>query len=669
VRAALLLSFLLACGDNVPASITIESPAAWQPAIGEFIALTPYKDLAIGDDGAMRIQLVEDASLGDEAFDLSLIGETLTVRAKDGLGAQYGAAAALEALGFRFRHPFDTYVPSPPKLDPALVTGMHAPETRVRGLQLHTLHPIEGYFAFWEPSPGSTNDAHRIIDWLVKNRGNFLQWVALDDILDPSRGEPWKAFTQELIEYAHARGVRTGLNIQLFGQSNLQNAFDLVDADPANNPVAEQIAARLPIVTKDLAFDVYDLSFGEFFNADPAVFISSVNEVKNALAALAPNAEMHAVVHVGAEQIVNFMGEDLLYYFLIKFADPGIIHDVHTTMFYNLFETTSGAYHHNDFSEHRAYLFDQQCRGRRPAYFPETAYWVAFDNSVPQYMPLYVHNRWLDLSKLRSESPCPEIPLDNHLLFSSGWEWGYWLHDVTALRASYELPAQSRELVEHAFGTDLAPAVEPVVALIELQREQLHLKDLMAYIASRDVAIDAGRALDIVSQPDRITFADMVANAYAPAELDTVLAGLTTYANALDLIAKQLRGVPGGRWGDELRDGFEIDQLRVRFVIATYEAMRAHLAGDATTAKARASTAEELLDEARGLVARRHGDMHDTHNRRLVDKAGETNANRTYYQYGYLYNADTLCFWRRELIQVNGYLGNTSTVPPGCLFP
>ncbi len=47
------------------------------------------------------------------------------------------------------------------------------------------------------------------------------------------------------------------------------------------------------------------------------------------------------------------MGEKLLYYFLIKFTDPAIIHDVHTTMFYNLVEKTSGAYHHENFFTHR----------------------------------------------------------------------------------------------------------------------------------------------------------------------------------------------------------------------------------------------------------------------------------------------------------------------------
>jgi hypothetical protein len=241
---------------------------------------------------------------------------------------------------------------------------------------------------------------------MIKNRGNYLHWVALDDIRDPTRGDPWRVFTRELIDYAHARGVRVGLNIQLFGQSNLQQAYDLVDTDPAIVPVAEQIAVRLPMITKDLPFDVYEVSFGEFFNADPTSFISSLNELKNQLGALAPQAEVRAFIHVGAEQRIQFMGEDLLYYFLVKFADPAIIHDVHTTMFYNLFETTSGAYHHENFHEHRDYLLDQICAGRRPGYVPETAYWIAFDNSVPQFLPLYVHNRWLDLDQIRAQTPC-----------------------------------------------------------------------------------------------------------------------------------------------------------------------------------------------------------------------------------------------------------------------
>jgi hypothetical protein len=568
-------------------------------------------------------------------------------------------------MGFRFRHPLDPLVPQVPQLG-TVDQAMHAPQIRVRGFQLHTLHPIEGYFAFWEPSGRSTNDAHRIIDWVVKNRGNFLQWVALDDIItDPMRHAAWKSFTAELIAYAHLRGIRVGINIQLFGQANLQQAFDLSDDTTGTVPIADEIAARLPLITDGVTFDVYDLSFGEFFNADPAAFISAVNEVQAQLAVKAPSSEMHAVVHVGAEQIVSYMGEDLLYYFLVKYAHPAIIPDVHTVMFYNLFEPAHGAYQHTDFSEHLEFIRERACAGKPVGYFPETAYWVAFDNSVPQYFPLYVHNRWLDLARLRAEGQCGKI--DNHLLFSSGWEWGFWLHDVTALRASYELPTEPRDLVAAEFGTDLGAATESVVQLMTVQRQYLMDRELVQYLAGRDAAIDAGRTLDIVSQPDRITFEDLMAGSDPAAFETTVMVPLREYADAIDSLDATVRGLDlkESRWSAELRDGFTIDALRARFVLETYGATLAHLAGDAAGASAHVATGAALLAEARAVVKRRHADLHDDHDRLLVDST----TNRTFYQYGYLYNADTLCFWDRELTQVETLLGSATKAPKGCLLP
>ncbi len=63
-------------------------------------------------------------------------------------------------------------------------------------------------------------------------------------------------------------------------------------------------------------------------------------------------------------------------------------------------------------------------------------------------------------------------------------------------------------------------------------------------------------------------------------------------------------------------------------------------------------------------MTRRHASLHDTHGRRLVDRT----PNETFYQYGYLRNADILCYWDRELAQVAGVLGESTAMPPGCLF-
>lgn len=38
------------------------------------------------------------------------------------------------------------------------------------------------------------------------------------------------------------------------------------------------------------------------------------------------------------------------------------------------------------------------------------------------------------------------------------------------------------------------------------------------------------------------------------------------------------------------------------------------------------------------------------------------------YQFGYLHMADTLCYWRRELAQLEAIMGTASGVPPACVF-
>ena len=658
------------CGDDIRAQVTVVPAARFAPVLTELCdetqSQTQPHTVAVGTAAevgtGIRIDVVDDAVVAPEGYRIESTPDGYTVHASEILGAQYGTAAALEALGFRFRHPADPYVPTVPMIAP--VSGEeHRPETRVRGMQIHTLHPIEGYFAFWEPSAKSKFEAHRIIDWLVKNRGNYLQWFALDDITDPEIHAAWKVYTRELIDYAHFRGIRVGLGFELFGEANKQQAFDLYDDRTGTIPIATEIAQRLPLVTDGLPFDAYDLSFGEFFNTDSQTFIDSVNEVKHQLATLAPQAEMHALIHVGAAQVVHYMNEDLIYYFLVKYADPGIISDVHTTMFYDLFETASGAYQAQDFSSHRDYLAQQMCAGRKPAYHPESAYWVAFDDSVPLFLPIYVHNRLLDLQKIRETITCAH--LDNHLLFSTGWEWNYWLHDTATMRATYELPANTDALLTAELGTDLAPAKPLLLAMIDVQRELLHLGGMMAYMSGRDAVIDLGREINIISQPDRTTFDDLAKpGADIAGFTATVMPKLTALSTRFDAVDDDAAraGLPDSRWGREIRDGIAIDALRAHFVKALYESTLAGLAGDAGTAGARRAEATKYLDEAAVVVARRHGDLHDDSGRRLLD----VSSNKTFYQYGYLHQADTLCYWHRELLQVTQLQGDPVATIPDC---
>jgi hypothetical protein len=671
VRIAVVLLAVIGCGDDIRAGVTIAS-ATWTDALHDmalyaddpFLTVDAVADpaalLATPDDRTFRIVVIDDPTMPLEGYRIDLADGTVrtwSVRAHDVLGTQYGVAAALEHLGFRFRHPYDPYVPQAPAADDATLGVVHAPQVRVRGLHLHTEHPIEGYYAMWDPPDGGDEDARRAIDWLVKNRGNYIEFFALDDIYDPTRHDAWAQHARDVLDYAHSRGVRVGLAVELFKAADLQLGFDLTE--DASAPAADQIASRLPLIVDGLPFDAYQISFGEFFDTDPQVFVDALDEATRQFHAAAPAAEVHAVVHVGATQIVTYMGQQLNFYFLVKYADPSIIPDIHSVMYYDLFEDAGGAYQCQDFFDHRQYLIDRACAGQPAAYYPETAYWVAFDDSVPQYLPLYVDSRLLDLARLPGVA-CG--PLDEHLVFSSGWEWGFWLHDTTTLRASYELPDSPRAAIAEQLGAKVG---DVVADLADAQHDALIGQRLAPYLASRDALIDAGRSLHVISQPDRMTFDDLVAadDATRTAFVSDVMTPLDAYATQLDGLAARAPS-DDTRWAREVRDGFAIDRARAHFIEALYLATLDHIVGDdAAAAKDRATAVSELAT-ALSIVHGRHHDLHDPHGDRLIAHS----ASSTAYDFAYLYMADTLCYWHRELDQVDAILGNTTMTPPSCLL-
>lgn len=682
------LAGLAACGDDPapPPAIVVTTPADLRPAFDDFVAYTPGPGLAVRTpaDAAIASTYQITVELGltgcTECYRIDPMGDAAwTVHASDRLGAQYGVAEVFELLGYRFRHPYDTYVPERLAPDPAAVQRLgvvRAPEMTERGLHLHTLHPIEPLYALWDPRAPSTagvvpadpfERGARTFDWIVKNRGNVVQWVALDDILEPTRGAAWRADTVELLARAHRRGLRAGIALQIFGRSSLQAGFDLVDDETM--PIAPQIAARLPHLVDGVPFDIYELSFGEFFGADPAAFIAAIDETYAQIHALAPAAEVTAVIHVGdsPDQHVVYMGEDMIYYFLVQFANPAIVPQVHTVMYYDLFEDAGGAYHHDEFDAHREFLFERLAAGQRVQYKPETAYWVAFDNSVPTYLPLYVRSRWLDLDEIATRSATAgHEPLREQLIFSSGWEWGYWQNDVAALRSSFARTSHPRDLLADMFGPDDA-ALPPVISeLATIQNQALIVERLAAYFAGRDALIDAGARAGIIAAPDRIDVDDVAA--LAPADRDqfeaAVVVRMGAFADAITSLQSTAPPVGvGDRWTREVVDGIEVDRARARFVHAVYRAALAGARGDTAAGETALGDADRAFAEARAAVTRRHADRHDPEPD-LIHPSG----NRTIYQYGYLRFAEDLCFWERERVMARNAVRGTTATPPGCFL-
>ena len=198
-------------------------------------------------------------------------------------------------------------------------------------------------------------------------------------------------------------------------------------------------------------------------------------------------------------------------------------------MYYDLYEDAGGAYLHEDFSEHRAFLEERIAAGQPVGYFPESAYWVAFDNPVPLYNPLYARARLLDLARLPG--------LSDHVVFSSGWEWGYWQGDLASLRGAWGMyglaegekaePAADAARTAAFFDDMYAPLGEAGAALAraaaevaEIQHRRLLLVRLAPWMAGRDAFMDAGDGQGVIAQPDRATEAEILAMDAAARDLE-----------------------------------------------------------------------------------------------------------------------------------------------------
>ena len=643
---------LLACHPDPTVQIHADPDLA--PALVDFVAFLDDPRVVLaeserhrGRDIDIDVGIVEGEA-GSYTLDTTV---ELGVTGGDVTGAQYGLADVLEQMGYGFFHPYESRLPEA-LAAPELSTGDHTPALSRRGLHLHTLHPIEGLAGCYVAS--ESDECRRILDWLVKNRGNFIEWCAMDDLLDgPTDLAAWQAFTKGNVDYAHMRGIDVGIAIQLFGSGNLQAAFDLVDRVDTLEVEAVEMDRRLAALSP-VPWDTIALSFGEFNGEEPQTFIDTTNLAYDRVQAAMPGVEMTAVIHVGNydDLRVTYDDKEMLYYFLVQYANPAIRPWVHSVMYYNLYEDAGGAYLHDEFNEHRDFLEQRLANGQPVGYYPESAYWIAFDNPLPLYLPLYVRSRALDLERLPA--------LDDHVLFSSGWEWGYWQTDAATLRMNY-----TRGDWPDAFTTMFdADTAATIVALVNLQHDALLDQRLAAYVAGRDTLIDIGDQAGIISQPDRVTFSEIhAADATTRAAFQAeVVTPLQAFGAAVDALPRPV----GDAFVAEVADGIEIDALRARYAAALYQAtLDAAAGGDPADLLAVADT---LLDEARVVVARRAAAFRDPASDDGVRWGLESWDNPTIYDYGYLREAQSLCFWERERAQVRGLLLGEATSIPACVL-
>jgi hypothetical protein len=576
--------------------------------------------------------------------------------------------ALLEELGVRFFHPMQELVP---ELEgPFFPRGLDAhrtPMAKVRGLQVHLLHPLEYLRTLIEPGEANLAEARKLIDWLVKTGQNHVQWTLLGSV-------EWSAFAEharQIVAYAHSRGVTVGVSLNLSSKGSFQNNYVLI-RDEAK--YQEQIAQRLSQAL-EVPWDDVELALGEFLAADPQRLIVWLDAAVAHVAKVAPAARVSVQNHIGnyPELYVDFKGKKTFFYHLPQYADPRLGQTVHTLFFFDTYRD-GGMYQHPDFRFQREYMLSQLAT-RRVRYFPESAYWIAADVDVPVFLPEFIESRWNDIHGLDRDIRAAKLPpLDGHVTFSSGHEWGFWMTDYLSAKMLWDPAAPLARFVTHyasAFGSCGAGVDGELSQFIALQRRYLFEKKLIAYVSGEDATVETGAELGFVIRDIRVKFEKLIRGSEqerAAFEVNILaeLEAMTRETRPIeDSLAARCRGADPvlTPWCNELRDGVRIVRMRLEHVVTLYRAILAYARGDRDGARAGLGRAREKTEEAKAVIEEREkGYRFD------VERLTGAYYNATVYPFGYLRQAHTQCLWRRRdafaaLIIEEDTLDTSSDVP------
>jgi len=557
-----------------------------------------------------------------------------------------------EKLALRFIHPRQTLYPAYRSwpLSPVF-TFDGVPRFPSRGFHLHTLHPIELTEPLMNPALAGGFDAVKeYIDWLARNGQNTMQFFLLREI----DREAWIGHAGRIVEYAHRRGVRCGVEISL--SMLQQQAFQSVALLRPYPSYRRQVDATLAWLFR-VRWD--------FITLEP-----TMGEHLPFLGRLLPDVQRHL-----EREVVRRYGSRLMFATHVIPSDrgekvrrplepsSGIL--IHTVMCYSVSEPHAPVYG----NVNQCFMLDaarDEVRRRETWYWPESSYWVGFDNSVPLLLFPYLDSRWSDMDVMA------RLGTAGHLTFTSGWEWGYWLMDWSIARWSWRFSDNGRSRGDGPLGPlDSLLPDQRLHGLwgeaLRLQNRYLKERGLIRYLAALTPFSELPHPLDRPFQPDPGFRYSWLLNDAPDGEVAAVLAGpvadmeaydlaMTSLATRIDSRLAQLEAAPGNRLHDplqvarELNRGLRVTALRARHRALTLRALVAKRAGQGESpvrAEGLLARAAAARMEALALVTRQESGY-----RYPLDRIARRAANLTAYPFGYLYPASRLFFWEREEEQV-----------------
>ena len=615
------------------------------------------------------------SSLGEQGFRVTVreagqwnnrlasTGATMVYTAgKSKLAKQYAVYEVLRRLGARFYHPEQEHLPQndPAQLrqraaTPTVVARRGAdgkpsddylPDFTYRSYSFHGSHPLEHLEAF---SDGSfpMDEARNVNDWIIKNRGNLMRGAGRGVASAADRATRVKELEALRVLLGFPRGAGITLHNQQQGNTGV---VDPKSAVPPQKQIEDYVAARLRATPDAYNFGIH---FGptEFTVTPDKQTVDWINWAGRKALSIKPGIRVTVNDHTtGSQATANFgdLGcppgtnstKTCDYYDLAFHTDKRFAVKVHTVMFYPL-EGPARVYNQLSFAHKLCLMKQASAAGRPLVWFPEGSWWLSFDNPIPVYLPLYIWTRGRDVELIKPLLKARgKGTVDDHRMFNSGHEWGYWQQDYAVglwhWNADVTLDQVLGELFDplcapRDWATGCAARTEAVAVLKALMKHQkdylLDLKDyknlpggLYAYMAGEDPADEIAAATGFEFRPVRVAFAvaarwsDKQIKLFRGSDLAALEQMRKLHKQWLDRLTKVRDAVPaaGRKWLDEVVDGVEINMLRAQQTYQLYDAVLTYReaqlnkeADPAAKAKAAFAAAAKTLTQAQTVIRRR----------------------------------------------------------------
>ncbi|MEM7039429.1 MAG: hypothetical protein AAF570_20820, partial [Bacteroidota bacterium] len=484
------------------------------------------------------------------------------------------------------------------------------------------------------------------------------EFSVLEDVDLPN----WVPYAKEFVDYAHSRGILCSVDLSL--HMIQQKAFKLVQFPPKTlRPFKKQIDQKLDQLLS-VGWDFINMEFAT------AEFVGGFARMRHRLRAyVVEKIRAHKGVKlIGRQHVVK--PEDELggkkahsRNGKVEDADRGIL--IHTVMSYGIADSVAPVYELKNF-RHLYDMLMAEDKVRETWYYPESAYWITFDNSVPMLILPYLSARFRDIQKMK------KLGIPGHVTFSSGWEWGYWLVDWSIARWSWEYEMDGKvmarrvmEGVEKLFGKN--EISRSMARAHQVQKTTMIDKNALRFLCPASSTDEFPSPFNKQFQPrphpswkelyNNPTGANILYLNKSMEQLMVLSQGLRKAVTTMRL----QKGTPHYPDGlreillQELMDALRITMRRAEFrhawitILRNALQMRLEDNGDwEVQMETPLAQLEDRRQEALEIVQRQ-----ETRYRYPVSSIAREHENSyTAYEFGYLWPVSNLHFWSREIEQL-----------------